>query len=591
MVEIAWGDGEAVPEPGGRRLAVREGDGRIRIVGGDDPQLAALPREAGPPRAIAWEGSNALLIVTGTLAVTPPYANGPSLLPIPPTGCTAQPFGSVPLRGMRLWRLPLDGSEAVCVVELSGVETLSRPVSLSGGQIAYSSYPVPAYGRAYIERVRYWDDAQGLAGPGKDLFPELPGTTSACAPSPDGRRLAFLHSDIVPSFPFWYRLAFSDTAPGSPVTYPLPADLRLGGRAPEWSPDGRHIAVTAFQGIRVGIVVVDARSGAWEWLGPTDGVYSRVALAPGGTEAIALWESPSTPRRLYRVGPTGRSPLSEADEVDTQDDADGVEVRLVRWRNGDVALEGALAIPPGAGPHPLVVDLHGGPINWAGFGYQENLLRWCRAGFAAFAPDYRESGIAGQEPMLAAHRAADVPPGLSSVEDVLAGVDEMVSTGIADPDRLHLFGHSAGGHLVNRIVTVDHRFRSAVCWEGLADVRLAFCLVGGGGGNAYSRAMLGGNPWQAPERYRALSPLARVQDVRTPILLLFGDHRGAPSPVADALVWYTALREHGVETELVIYRDEGHLLGRAENRDDLFARSTAWFRAHEHDGTRAADRR
>lgn len=96
----------------------------------------------------------------------------------------------------------------------------------------------------------------------------------------------------------------------------------------------------------------------------------------------------------------------------------------------------------------------------------------------------------------------------------------------------------------------------------------------GGGGPHFLRELLGGNPWEAPERYDR-APIARVDRVRTPMLLLHGDHHTAP-----AIIWYTALREHGVECELVFYRGEGHVLEGSENREDLFRRSVAWFRAH-----------
>jgi pimeloyl-ACP methyl ester carboxylesterase len=59
---------------------------------------------------------------------------------------------------------------------------------------------------------------------------------------------------------------------------------------------------------------------------------------------------------------------------------------------------------------------------------------------------------------------------------VLRGVESLVAAGLADPDRLFLFGHSYGGYLVNRIVTIDHRFRAGVCWEGVADLRLLDAL-------------------------------------------------------------------------------------------------------------------
>lgn len=581
MTEIKRGQGEVIPEPGGHRLAVHDRKGRIRIVGGDVPRELSLPPDVKPLRTVAWNGNDALLVTGGTFALNPPHAQGPSLLPIPAAGCTAQPFGSIPSNGMSLWHLPLDGNAPACLIQLGGIETIGRAVRLADHRVAFQYYRFPVYGRASMQRIRYWNPSQSTDSSGRDLFSRLPGNMTGCAVSPEGRRLAFLHSDVEPPVVYWYRLALCESAPDTTVTYPLPSTLRLTGRAPTWDPEGRFVAVNAFQGIRIGIVVVDTESGEWEWLGPTDGDYTRVALAPGGKEAVALWESPSTPRGLYRVSTTGRAPITvPSGEANPPEGMRGIDFRLVRWQNGDVALEGVLAVPPGAGPHSLVIDLHGGPLNWSGFARQENLLRWCKAGFAAFAPDYRDSGVGGKEAMLAAARGDDTPPSLSSVYDVLAGVDEIVRMGVADADHLYLFGHSAGGHLVNRIVTVDHRFRAAVCWEGHADPRLGFCLVWGGGGLDYARAMFGGNPWQVPERYQADSALAQVADVRTPLLLLFGDHNGAPYPVADAIVWYTALREHGVETELVFYRGEGHLMERAENREDLFARSIDWFHRH-----------
>jgi dipeptidyl aminopeptidase/acylaminoacyl peptidase len=243
-----------------------------------------------------------------------------------------------------------------------------------------------------------------------------------------------------------------------------------------------------------------------------------------------------------------------------------------------VAAANVLAAPlAGDGPWPLVVDLHGGPINGLRFGRQPRLERWVGAGFAAFAPEHRESGIAGEDAMLAALGCRDEPPGLSAARDVLGGVEEVVRRGVADPVRLCLFGYSAGANLAGRLVAADHRFRAAVCWEGVGDWRLAFGVFGG---SDHARALLGGSPWQAPERYRAASPVARVAEVRTPTLLLYGDAHGSPFQVADAVAWYTALREHGVEAELVLYRGEGHWMRRPENQEDLFARSVAWFRRH-----------
>src|SRR5205814_5229288 len=206
---------------------------------------------------------------------------------------------------------------------------------------------------------------------------------------------------------------------------------------------------------------------------------------------------------------------------------------------GGVAGAGLLARPTDADERlPLVVVIPAGPASLPVC--RRELATWCRAGFAAFAAGYRSSGTGGREPMLAALRGTDGTPGRSDALDVLAGLDEVLASGIADPDRLFLFGHALGGYLVNRIATMDDRFRAGVAWDGYADAALCYCLDGGGGGNQVTRRLYDGSPWDRSKRYREMSPIEDVGRVRTPLLLLHSD--AAP---AEPVVWFTALREHG----------------------------------------------
>ena len=52
---------------------------------------------------------------------------------------------------------------------------------------------------------------------------------------------------------------------------------------------------------------------------------------------------------------------------------------------------------------------------------------------------------------------------------MLAGVDRVIAMGIADPDRLAVTGWSAGGHLVNKLITFTTRFKAASSYAGVAD--------------------------------------------------------------------------------------------------------------------------
>jgi Prolyl oligopeptidase family len=69
--------------------------------------------------------------------------------------------------------------------------------------------------------------------------------------------------------------------------------------------------------------------------------------------------------------------------------------------------------------------------------------------------------------MLATLRGDGLPDDDREAGDVLSGVESLLAVGLADPQRLFLFGHSYGAYLLNRILTVDHRFRAVVEHAGM----------------------------------------------------------------------------------------------------------------------------
>jgi dipeptidyl aminopeptidase/acylaminoacyl peptidase len=253
--------------------------------------------------------------------------------------------------------------------------------------------------------------------------------------------------------------------------------------------------------------------------------------------------------------------------------------RVHTWHGPDGVLEGVLGTPAtGNAPWPLVVDLHAGPLGGLVAGDPDHLTHlsaWCQYGFAALAPDFRGSGILGREAMLAALRGDGLPDHDREATDVLSGVDSLVAAGLADPRRLFLFGHSYGAYLLNRILTLEDRFAAAVCWEGVADLRLLDALQGG---SAAQRAWRGGNPLEVPERWAAASPAARADWVHTPLLLVYGQDSMGPT---HGVAWFTVLRDQGVPCELVLYDGEGHLFSRPQNKADMVTRAVAWFHQHQ----------
>jgi len=162
--ELDAGSGTPIPEPGGQRLAVVDEQGRITV---GKPGTALLPPET-PVREVAWDGADALLAVCGRFALRPPFNPGPTLLPVPETGCTAQRFGDHPADGMSLWRLPLEGGPPERLASADGLEQIGRPVSLGAAGFAFQHYRYPAYGAVSTQRLLRVPRA---GGPPVDLEP------------------------------------------------------------------------------------------------------------------------------------------------------------------------------------------------------------------------------------------------------------------------------------------------------------------------------------------------------------------------------------------------------------------------------------
>lgn len=365
------------------------------------------------------------------------------------------------------------------------------------------------------------------------------------------------------SYPPWYRVVIWS---GSLQAITSP-QVRIWGD-PCWSPSG-ELAVAAFDGIRRGIVTISPVDGTTRWWSrPAAASYRLLALAPGGQDALAVRCEHDGSAWLVRARP------ADPDErLQMLRPADWAAVQVVTWAHDRLMLEGLLAIPAAPGPHPLIVLLHGGPVSGLACGEHPDPSPWVSAGFAVFMPDFRASGIAGHQHMLEAFRRPWLPAEDPEADDVLTGVDVLITRGVADPRVLFLIGYSYGGYLAGRILTRDHRFRAAVCCDTVADLREL---------DPASQQMhahwLGGDVCCAPNRWTAASPAEHAQHIRTPMLLIYSAKGGF---AAQAQAWHTALTAAGVTHKLITIDSADHLFSSSQARHRLHQEVTGWFTSAE----------
>ncbi|MBN1274152.1 MAG: S9 family peptidase [Candidatus Aminicenantes bacterium] len=222
---------------------------------------------------------------------------------------------------------------------------------------------------------------------------------------------------------------------------------------------------------------------------------------------------------------------------------------------------------------PLIVLIHGGPAGrWSDrFNAWAQLL--VRKGFAVLLPNIRGSTGYGQD-FVAANRR---DWGGSDFRDVMAGIDYLISEGIADPEKLGIGGWSYGGYMAAWAVTQTDRFKAAVSGAPMTDLAGEYGTEEAGI-NPYDTWYMG-TPYENLELFQDRSPVTYIKRVKTPTLLLSGE-KDVIDPIGQSQQFYRGLKRYGVETEFVIYPREGHGIREEKHRIDLLKRIIGWFEKH-----------
>ncbi len=246
----------------------------------------------------------------------------------------------------------------------------------------------------------------------------------------------------------------------------------------------------------------------------------------------------------------------------------------VRWSAPDGTLiEGILCTPAGAGPFPLVLHIHGGPIgayqrSWSMHDYAVPML--VSRGYAVLHPNPRGSSGRGQE--FAAAVVGDM--GGADTYDYLSGIDAMIERGIADPARVGTMGVSYGGFMSAWLVTQDQRFKAAVAGSPVTEwYSFTFTTNIPRWGLWF---LDNPDPEETGNQVHARSPVMHASMTRTPTLLTAGA-KDRCTPAGQAREFYQALIGHGIDSELVIYPGEGHGVRRFPAVTDYLTRLVTWF--------------
>jgi dipeptidyl aminopeptidase/acylaminoacyl peptidase len=192
---------------------------------------------------------------------------------------------------------------------------------------------------------------------------------------------------------------------------------------------------------------------------------------------------------------------------------------------------------------------------------------------------YTSNGYAVLEPDIV-YKVND--PGMSTVACMVPAVKAAIATGVVDPARVGIHGHSWGGYQTAFLVTQTDIFKAAIAGAPLTDLISMYSLIYKNSGSTNqpifesSQGRFYGGYWDNLEAYQRNSPVYHAKNVHTPLLILHNDKDGAVDQT-QGIEYFNTLRRLNKPVILLEYKGENHGLRKPENMKDYTVRMKEWF--------------
>jgi dipeptidyl aminopeptidase/acylaminoacyl peptidase len=443
--------------------------------------------------------------------------------------------------------------------------------SPDGKRIAFSASRDPDLGSADTEQIYTLDLADHhvrklLDGSGPNSNPNW---------SPDGKQIAYATFDGQPNFFYANRYIAVVPADGGAarvLTQAFDEDANLI----DWGPDG--IYFSALQKTAAHIYRIDPGSLTVKRIsGPEQFHAAGGSFTKDHRTLASVGALPNHFAEVFVSSTDDFAPRYLTDMGSQWKGFDLAKREAIQWKSTDGNMvEGILIKPANYDPakkYPLLVVIHGGPT-----GVDTQVLngdrtypieRFAAKGALILKPNYRGSAGYG-----AKFRALNVRNlGLGDYQDVISGVDYLISQGLVDKDRVGSMGWSEGGYISAFITTYSDRFKAVSVGAGISDWLTYYVNTDI---HPFTRQYLKATPWDDPEIYRKTSPITYVNTAKTPTLIQQGDQdKRVPPPNSYEL--YQALKDRGVPVKLILYKGFGHGINKPKQQRAIMEQNYDWF--------------
>ena len=232
-------------------------------------------------------------------------------------------------------------------------------------------------------------------------------------------------------------------------------------------------------------------------------------------------------------------------------------------RDGKV-IRGFLTLPKQASKNlPMVVVVHGGPFGpYDAWGYRPDVQFLANRGYAVLQVNFRGSGGYGDD----FQRAGRLQWGHAMQDDVTDGTLWAIAQGIADKERVCIFGGSYGGYAALwGVIKEPDLYKCSIGYVGVYDMPLFFK----GDGSDASRSdtieqYITSHVGEGDEYMRSISPVHHVQKIKADLLIVHGS-KDVRVPIIHANNLRKALDAIGKPYEWMV-KDDGHGFFKVDNR-------------------------
>ncbi len=244
-----------------------------------------------------------------------------------------------------------------------------------------------------------------------------------------------------------------------------------------------------------------------------------------------------------------------------------------------LTIHGYLTLPLGVKPRklPVVVNPHGGPWARDYWGFNDEVQMLANRGYAVLQMNFRGSTGYGKEFWQKSFRQW----GRTMQDDISDGAQWLIEQGIADPERIAIYGGSYGGYAVLAGMTLTPElYCCGVDYVGISNMFTFMNTI-----PPYwepLRAMfyeMVGNPAEDSLFLAEVSPVLHVDRIQAPMFIA----QGARDPrvnkdESDQMI--DALRKRGIEVEYMVKENEGHGFYEQANQFDFYNAMIRFLDAH-----------